>query len=182
MALMYTPEAELLSTCPQFSVEDLQGNLKTNKDFAHAKVKLFAFICNHCPYVQAIESRLIELAHELKPHGVETIAICSNDPTEYEEDSRENLLKGWKEKNYNMPYLFDETQEMAKSFGAICTPDFFAYNSEDQLIYRGRLDDSWRDASKVERQEMKNAIMEWLNDKTIAKDQLPSMGCSIKWK
>ena len=185
MSLMYTPEAQIGDPCPSFecnSLDDQQYNLESFKD---KNALVFLFICNHCPYVKAIESRIISLANEFKNSKAQLIAICSNDPTEYEEDSFENLKKNWLEKKFNIPYLFDDTQKIAKDFGAICTPDIFVYNFQNkpagELAYRGRLDDSWKDESAVNKQDLKEAITLLLEKNEITEEQIPSMGCSIKW-
>ena len=140
------------------------------------------FICNHCPYVQAIEDRLISLAHQLRESSVPIFAICSNDADEYPEDNFENLRKRAQEKNYPFPYLVDESQAVARSFGAVCTPDFFLYDKHHALAYRGRLDDSWRDAGRVRKQELLESVKALLEGKPAPAEQVPSMGCSIKWK
>lgn len=182
MALTYTPEAEMGSKTPEFSLTSVDGKPFKNTDFDQYDIKVFAFICNHCPYVKAIEDRLIQLNVDLGKLNSTVIGICSNDPSEYPEDSKENLFKRSVEKNYAFPYLYDEDQIVAKKFGAVCTPDFFVYNQENKLIYRGRLDDSWKNADNVREQELKNAVESWLKSQTIVQDQTPSMGCSIKWK
>ncbi|MCB0420058.1 MAG: thioredoxin family protein [Bdellovibrionales bacterium] len=182
MALTYTPSGELQSSCPHFSLLGVDGHQYSLDSFCDAQALVVLFICNHCPYVQAIEERIIQLAADLKKMNVQVIGICSNDPSEYEEDSYENLKKRWLEKKYEFPYLFDESQEVAKNFGAVCTPDLFVYDDNRNLIYRGRLDDSWRDASKVKEESLKEAVINYLNGCPVASDQVPSMGCSIKWK
>jgi hypothetical protein len=141
------------------------------------------FICNHCPYVKAIEDRLITLAREIKSFGGQVVGICSNDGVNYPEDSFANLKKRWTEKSYGFPYLHDETQSVAKSFGAVCTPDFFVFNKDRKLRYRGRLDDSWKEPQKVTRQELLLATksIAQTGELSISFDQTPSMGCSIKW-
>ncbi len=110
------------------------------------------------------------------------MGICSNDPTDYPEDSLANLFKQWKKKNYGFPYLVDETQEGAKSFGAVCTPDIFVYDLGRKLAYHGQLDDNWQDASKVRSQDLRLAIEAILRGEKPSSDQMSSMGCSIKWK
>ncbi|HRO66689.1 MAG TPA: thioredoxin family protein [Pseudobdellovibrionaceae bacterium] len=182
MALVYTPEAELGSPCPTFRLPSVTGEsfdsaaLLTNRPF------LVMFICNHCPYVKAIEDRLIEVGRIFRKKNLPVVAICSNDPADYPEDSFENLASRAREKGYPFPYLFDETQDVAKSFGAVCTPDFFLYDEEGKLAYRGRLDDSWKDAAKVKRRELMTALDRLLAGEAVDADQVPSMGCSIKWK
>lgn len=182
MALVHTPPAEIGSSCKDFEVLALDGKTYKNTDFKDAKALVFMFICNHCPYVKAIEERLVSLAHELTPKGVQFIGVCSNDAANYPEDSFENLKARWQELNYDFPYLFDEDQKMAKDFGAVCTPDFFVYNGERKLTYRGRLDDSWKEPEKVSKEELKEAILNTLENLPPISPQQSSMGCSIKWK
>ncbi len=182
MALTYTPPGELGSPCPDFTLPGVDGKTYSLKDFADAKALVVAFICNHCPYVQAIEDRFIALAKELTPKGVQFVGICANDPTDYPEDRPEELKKRWLEKRYGFPYLIDEEQEIARKFGAVCTPDFYVFNSARDLVYRGRLDDSWRNPERVKRQELKEAVLRVLAGQPPDPAQNPSMGCSIKWK
>lgn len=174
MALTYTPPGELNSPCPDFSLPSVDGNTYTLGQFS-GQCLVIMFICNHCPYVQAIEDRLIQLAREMGPCGVQFIGICSNDPDEYPEDSFESLKQRWLEKNYGFPYLFDESQKVAKAFGAVCTPDFFVYDRSHKLAYRGRLDDSWKDARLVQKQELKEALESILTGKEVSTEQFPSM-------
>lgn len=182
MALVYTPEATLGMTCPDFKLPSTDGGEVSSKDMQNGKPFLVMFLCNHCPYVKAIEDRLIQLGRELVEWNVPVVAICSNDAEEYPEDSFENLKKRAHEKLYPFPYLHDETQEVAKAFGAVCTPDFFLFDAQGKLAYRGRLDDSWKDASRVRRQELREAIRQLLQGHAAPTEQVPSMGCSIKWK
>ena len=179
---VYTPEKpEFGMACPDFTLPATDGKTYSLKDFKNNKPFIVMFICNHCPYVKAIEDRLIQLGHDLKNHGINVIAICANDPVTYPEDSFINLKKRAEEKNYPFVYLHDESQLVAKTFGAICTPDYFVYDGEAKLSYRGRLDDSWKDANLVTTREMYDAVLEIAAGKTISKTQTPSMGCSIKW-
>ncbi len=179
---VYTPPGELGSVCPNFQLPATDGNLYGLKDFKGSKALLIMFICNHCPYVLAVEQRLVSLATELLARGAQVVAISSNDAVHYPLDSFENMKKRTVEKIYPFPYLYDETQNVAKAFGAVCTPDFFVYDENLTLAYRGRLDDSWKDASKVERQELRHAVTELLQGRQSPLSQYPSMGCSIKWK
>ena len=180
MSLTYTPAGELGSILPKFNLPAVDGS---RLDGATVKAPiLIMFICNHCPYVQAIEHRLIQLAREFQPRGLNVIAICSNDAKDYPEDAPPELLKTWREKNYGFPYLIDEKQDVAKKFGAVCTPDLFLYDASRKLVYRGRLDDSWKNEKLVQRQELKQAITATLSGKSVNVTQNPSMGCSIKWK
>lgn len=181
MALTYTPPGELGSKLPEFKLQSVDGKTYSHQDFSNAKVLVVLFICNHCPYVKAIEDRILKLSAELSSVHVQFLGICSNDPAEYPEDQPKELLKRWQDKNYRFPYLVDETQDVAKSFSAVCTPDIFVYNSRQELAYRGRFDDSWRDSQKVQKQELRLAIEAILQGQ-IPPKQVPSMGCSIKWK
>ncbi len=141
------------------------------------------FICNHCPYVKAIEDRLIALAQNFSNESeIQFAAVCSNDPSDYEEDSIENLKARAVEKKYPFPYLVDESQELARMLGAVCTPDLYVFDRQGSVFYRGRLDDSWRDPAKVESEDLKEALLAALTGKDAPVEQIPSMGCSIKWK
>jgi peroxiredoxin len=182
MALTYTPAGRLGDACPPFSLPSVDGKRFTNTDFKANRALVVMFICNHCPYVQAIEDRLIALAREFIPQGIACVGICANDPSDYPEDQPGELFKRWREKNYAFPYLIDADQTVAKAFGAVCTPDLYVYDAEHKLCYRGRLDDSWRDASRVQKQELRTALQNLLSDRPIPSEQNPSMGCSIKWK
>lgn len=185
MALTYTPTAQIGSACPDFALPNVvDGRTYGRRDFAGAKAFLVMFICNHCPYVKAIEDRLISLGRQLQGRPVKIVAICSNDSSveKYSDDSPENLKRRAVEKGYPFPYLHDESQEVAKTFGAVCTPDFFLYDAEMKLAYRGRLDDSWKDPSVVQSEELKGAIEALLAGKKPSTEQKPAMGCNIKWK
>lgn len=181
MALTYTPDPEIGKPCPDFTLPAVEGRSYSLAHFSEKKVLAVMFICNHCPYVKAIEDRLLNLAHEMKNQSVQFVAICSNDSKKYTEDSFEGLKSRWHEKNYPFPYLHDQDQSVAKAFGAVCTPDFFIYDENRKLKYRGRLDDSWKDETQVTQRELKNAIESILKNTPIEAPQIPSMGCSIKW-
>ena len=181
MALTYTPEAELGQPCHEFTLPAVDGKTYSLNSFAQSKVLVLMFICNHCPYVKAVEDRLIALGRFFKSSDVAFAAICSNDPTDHPEDTFENLKARWSEKSYPFPYLHDREQVVARAFDAVCTPDFFVYDSNRRLAYRGRLDDNWKDPSKIKSEDMKQAIQNLLNGMKISNQQYPSMGCSIKW-
>ncbi len=141
------------------------------------------FICNHCPYVKSILDRIVRDTRDLKALGVNTVAIMSNDPTEYEEDSFENMKKVSDEAGFGFPYLIDETQQIAKSYGAVCTPDIFGYNADLKLQYRGRLDASRKEAAADDaRRDLFEGMKEVAETSRGPAEQIPSMGCSIKWK
>ena len=130
----------------------------------------------------AIEDRIIDLYKELKDSQVHFIGVCSNDALDYPEDSFENIKKRWADKNYEFTYLYDSEQSAAKDFGAVCTPDIFAFNKENKLFYRGQLDDNWRNPAGVTRKDLKLAIQAELQNTPLSFQPTSSMGCSIKWK
>lgn len=181
MALTFTPDPEIGFACPDFDLPSVEGGRFKRDDFRESAALVVMFICNHCPYVKAVEDRILTLARDLSSQSVQFVAICSNDPSEYEEDSFENLKKRWTEKSYPFPYLHDSQQTVAKSFGAVCTPDFFVFGSDRKLAYRGRLDDNWKEPAKVTRRELRSAIERVLAGQPPMERQHPAMGCSIKW-
>jgi hypothetical protein len=129
-----------------------------------------------------VRERIIRDARELKDHGINSVAIMSNDPADYPEDSFDNMKEVAQELNFPFPYLYDETQQVAKAYGAVCTPDFFGYNKDLQLQYRGRLDESRKEAVPNARRDLFEAMKQVAQTGQGPKDQIPSMGCSIKWK
>lgn len=182
MALTYTPAGQLGDPVPDFKLPDTFGRIRALHDFREAGALVVMFICGHCPYVIAVEERLLALAREMQPKGAAFVGICSNDPADYPEDQPAALAARVREKNYPFPYLIDSDQKVARAFGAVCTPDLYVYDRGRQLAYRGRLDDSWRNASQVKQRELHLAIQQVLAGKTVEGRQNPSMGCSIKWK
>ncbi len=144
---------------------------------------LVMFICNHCPYVKAVRERLVRDARELLAYGVNAVAIMSNDPTDYPEDSFDNMQRVAREYGFPFPYLLDDTQAVAKAYGAVCTPDFFGYNADLELQYRGRLDSSGKQtAPENTRRELFEAMRQIAKTGRGPRAQIPSMGCSIKWR
>ncbi len=182
MALTYTPALDSTFTCPDFKLPAVDGKTYSRSQFEGSQALLVMFICNHCPYVKAIENRLLNLGQFMNSKGLKVVAICSNDPDNYPEDSFEKLRERWLEKQYPFPYLYDEDQTVAKNFGAVCTPDFFLFDQNMKLAYRGRLDDSWKEPDKVTAEELKMAVNALLEGKNVNPTQIPSMGCNIKWK
>lgn len=182
MALTYTPELDKNFKCPDFSLPGVDGKTHTRSEFEGSSALLVMFICNHCPYVKAIEDRLIELGHFMKSQNLQIVAICANDADNYPDDSFPKLKARWEEKHYPFHYLHDESQAVAKAFGAVCTPDFFLFDKNLHLAYRGRLDDSWKEPAKVTQQELKAAITALTKNEPVNPHQTPSMGCNIKWK
>jgi hypothetical protein len=141
------------------------------------------FICNHCPYVKAVRERIVRDARELAALGIGSVAIMSNDPTEYPEDSFANMRRVSDELGFPFPYLLDETQEVARAYGAVCTPDFFGYDAGLGLQYRGRLDESRKEtAPEGVRRDLFEAMKQVALTGSGPTEQIPSMGCSIKWR
>lgn len=183
MVSLETPVCEFDKAAIDFSLPGVDGNLWSLKDCVGEKVLLVMFICNHCPYVKAIRDRLVRDTNALKALGVNTVAIMSNDPTEYEEDSFANMKNVSDEFGFSFPYLLDESQEVAKAYGAVCTPDFFGYNADLKLQYRGRFDESRKQsADENVRRDLFESMKEVTETGKGPKEQIPSMGCSIKWK
>lgn len=177
-----TPPAALGAACPDFRLPAVDGRTYALADFAKSPVLVVMFICNHCPYVKAVEDRLIRLEREYGPRGVQLVAVCSNDAAEYPDDAFDRLAARWRERDYRFPYLHDEPQDVARAFGAVCTPDIFVYDRDRRLAYRGRIDDSWKDESKVTQRELAAALDALLAGQRPSTTQRPSMGCSIKWR
>ncbi|MDP1659710.1 MAG: thioredoxin family protein [Methylotenera sp.] len=142
---------------------------------------LVMFICNHCPYVKAILPRLVNDVRELKSLGINTVAIMSNDPKDYQEDSFENMQKISREMEFPFPYLLDETQAVAKAYDAVCTPDFFGFNSKGELQYRGRFDESRKETAPSSTRDLFYAMKQIAETGAGPKEQIASIGCSIKW-
>jgi peroxiredoxin len=143
---------------------------------------LVMFICNHCPYVKAVIGRIVRDCAELATHGIGSIAIMSNDTAQYPEDSWDNMARIARDLAFPFPYVLDETQEVARAYGAVCTPEFFGYNASLELQYRGRLDDSGRNATPGARRELFEAMVEVARSGAGPRRQSPSIGCSIKWR
>ena len=165
-----------------FTLPATDGRTYSLSDLKGPNGTLIVFMCNHCPYVKAVIDRLIRDANDLKALGVNTIAISSNDATAYPADSFDNMRRWAEEKRFPFPYLHDETQEVARAYGAVCTPDFFGYDAGLGLQYRGRLDESKRDQAPNARRELFEAMRQVAETGQGPKEQVPSMGCSIKWK
>ena len=177
-----TPVCDFGKPAPDFRLPGTDGKTYSLKDVRGPNGVLVMFICNHCPYVKAIRDRILRDVAELKQYGIGSVAIMSNDPGDYPEDSFDNMKKLATELKFPMPYLFDESQEVAKAFGAVCTPDFFGYNKDLKLQYRGRLDESRKDPVPNARRDLFEAMKQVGLTGEGPRDQIPSMGCSIKWK
>lgn len=167
---------------PDFALDDPTGKRFALRDFAGSKGLLVAFICNHCPYVKHLLDGFVEFAREYGPKGIAIVAINPNDAVAYPEDSAQNMARVAAQKGFTFPYLIDESQTVAQAYQAICTPDFFLFDANRKLVYRGQFDASRPgNASPVTGSDLRAAADALLAGKLLGK-QIPSMGCSIKWK
>lgn len=183
MAALETPVCEFGKSAPDFALLGVDGRTWTLADCMGENGLLVMFICQHCPYVKAIHDRILRDTRELLTFGIRSVAIMSNDTEAYPEDSFANMQKTAQEFDYPFPYLLDETQAVAKAFGAVCTPDFFGYNADFQLQYRGRLDASRREAAPADTiRELFDAMKAVAQTGHGPEQQIASIGCSIKWK
>ena len=177
------PEAALGSAAPEFVLRGTDGRMHALGDLAGPRGTVVAFICNHCPYVQAVRERLVREARDLAALGIGVVAISANDPADYPEDDFAHMQAVAREFGYPFPYLFDESQQVARAYGAVCTPDFFGYNRALELQYRGRLDASGRQPAPAGAvRELYEAMKLVAGTGRGPAAQLPGMGCSIKWK
>ncbi len=182
MALTKTPICDFGKKADNFELKSIDNKIISLNDAKGENGTLIMFICNHCPYVLAVINDVVEDCKELENDGIKSIAIMSNDPKRYEEDSFDNMIKFSKNHNINFPYVIDETQEVAKTYGAVCTPDFFGYNKDLELQYRGRIRELKNlKPIKSGDSELKNAMKMIAKSNNGPKEQFPSMGCSIKW-
>ena len=173
---------DLGTALPPFRLRDLDGKAVTSNDFSTANGVLVAFICPHCPFVRHIRPSFVEVARSAQQRGVAVIAINSNDVSAFPDDSPEGMREEVKEAGYTFPYLFDESQDVAKAFRAACTPDFFLFDSRHRLVYRGQFDDSRPKSDiPVTGNDLRAAIDAVLEGKPMPAVQRPSVGCNIKW-
>lgn len=174
---------EIGTKAPSFELPDTDGSKVSLNDLKFDKGVLVMFICNHCPYVKHLNEGLVEFANEYKQKGIECIAISSNDVENYPQDSPDLMKELSEQHNFPFPYLYDETQEVAKAYKAACTPDFFLFDSNLELFYRGQFDDSRPGNGKpVSGNDMRAAANSLIEGDENFEPQTPSMGCNIKWK
>jgi peroxiredoxin len=169
---------------PDFKLLDtITGKLYSLKDSQGSKAIVIMFICNHCPYVKHVMHELVQLANDYQAKGISFVAISANDVIAYPEDAPEKMAQLAKQLGFTFPYLYDETQKTAKAYHATCTPDFFVYDKNFSCVYRGQLDGS-RPGNKitVSGKDIRSALDNILRDKPVNPQQIPSMGCNIKWK
>lgn len=167
---------------PPFTLKGVDGATHRLADLRGAAGTVVAFICNHCPYVKAIHGLLIRDARDLAKLGVSMVAISANDVETFPEDGFDNMVRVAREKGFPFPYLFDETQDVARAWGAVCTPDFFGFDKKLGLQYRGRLDASKTSPVPGARRDLYEAMKQVAETGRGPEEQIPSMGCSIKWR
>jgi peroxiredoxin len=179
---MSTDKLKIGSKAPDFNLLGVDKKYYSLDSFNDKEVLVIIFSCNHCPYVQAYEQRIISIQKDFADQGVQIIAINPNDDVNYPEDSFEEMIKRSNERKYNFPYLRDESQEVAKAYGATHTPEIFLFDKERKLRYHGKIDDNWKEPEKVKYQYLRDAINEVLQGKEVSIPETFSIGCTIKWK
>jgi peroxiredoxin len=183
MVSLQTPICDFGWKAVDFDLPGVDGKRYTLADVRGGNGLLVMFICNHCPYVKAVRERIVRDAKELRQYGMGAIAIMSNDPAEYPEDLFDNMQRVAEEFCFPFPYVLDETQQVAKAYGAVCTPDFFGFNGKLELQYRGRLDESRKESAASDvRRDLFEAMREVALTGQGPREQIPGMGCSIKWR
>ncbi len=189
MALTYSRMVDLAMQAPPFdlptanpAIDDLDKPTRSLDDYAGAKVLVVVFTCNHCPYARHVEDALIRFARDYAGRGVQVVAICSNDTEAYPEDSFERMAARAAAKSYPFPYLHDATQSVARAYQAVCTPDVFVFDAGRRLAYRGRIDETRPGQGTATAADLRQAVDELLASGTVTMEQVPSMGCNIKWK
>lgn len=184
MALTDSTMMPLGTKAPDFNLTDvISGEKVSLSDFSDKKALLVMFICQHCPYVKHVEEEISQIGQDYQDKGLGLVAISSNDADSHPSDSPQHLKKQAQRLDFSFPYLFDKDQSVAKKYTAACTPDFFLFDQDRELVYRGQLDDS-RPGNNipVTGEDLRVAINALLNDQSVSKDQKPSSGCNIKWK
>ncbi|MDI1299203.1 thioredoxin family protein [Methylotenera sp.] len=181
MASLNPPVCDFGWQAPDFNLQNIDGSMISRDLIMGKNGLLVMFICNHCPYVKAIFPRLVGDVRELKMLGINTVAIMSNDPTDYPEDSLENMQIVAHKMEFSFPYLLDKTQAIAKAYDAVCTPDFFGFNNEGELQYRGRFDESRKETAPNSTRDLFHAMKQVAETGMGPKEQVASIGCSIKW-
>ncbi len=178
---MATDMLKLGSHAPDFNLPSVNGNNYSLKSFSDKKGLIVIFSCNHCPYVQAYEERIKQIQKDYEK-DIYVAAISSNEDINYPEDSFEEMKKRAKQKQFNFPYLRDETQQIARLYGATHTPEIFLFDERRELVFHGKIDDNWQDEKSVRAKYLKNAVDEMLSGKKISVPETFTIGCTIKWK
>jgi len=181
--LLQSAQNNLNTPIINFNLQGTDKHFYSPEDFKDKKVLILIFMCNHCPYVKAVIERIVKFQEKFADKSVQIVGINPNDSTTYPSDSFENMIKFHKDYKINFPYLVDDTQETTQAYQAVCTPDIYLYDSDRVLRYRGRWDNNWKDENNVTNKDIEIVTELLLQDKDITDiEQLPSMGCSIKWK
>ena len=182
MVLLNSPICDREKVMPSFELMNIDGTVLKSKELVGKSGTLIMFICNHCPYVKAVIKKIVETTNELEKFNIESIAIMPNDTEKYPEDSLENMKIFARKHRFNFPYLIDKTQKISREFGAVCTPDFFGFNSDNKLNYRGRIGlmNNLQFIGKTN--DLLNAMIQISKTGEGTKEQSSSAGCSIKWK
>ncbi|MBN1489873.1 MAG: thioredoxin family protein [Phycisphaerae bacterium] len=175
-------QLEVRATLPDFSLPAVDGHTISASDFAEKRALVVIFSCNHCPYVKAYEDRILEIQRDYADKGVQFVLICSNDAEKYPEDSFENMKKHAAMKGYNFPYLHDESQAVARAFGAEKTPHLFVFDADRRLAYEGRIDDNLEDPAAVTRHYLREALDAIVAGEPVSESSTFAVGCTIKWK
>ncbi len=181
MASIHPPVCDFGWPAPDFNLQNVDGRFMTRDQLMGEQGLLVMFICNHCPYVKAILPRLLADCRELKKHGINTVAIMSNDPAVYPEDGLAYMQKIALDMDFPFAYLLDSTQQVAQTYGAVCTPDFFGFNRQGQLQYRGRFDESRKETAVNSSRDLFHAMRQIAETGLGPTEQIASIGCSIKW-
>jgi peroxiredoxin len=182
MVLLESLPLSLGESAHEFILPGIDGKDHSLNEYKGAKALVIIFMCNHCPYVQGVIARLIELYDEFKDKGIQFVGINANESDNYPEDSFEKMPEYAKKWGMNFDYLRDESQEVAKKYKAQCTPDIFVYDEHQKLAYHGRIDDNWQESDKVTSNDLQDALNALIKGKQVSDEQHPSMGCSIKWR
>ncbi|MCH8961636.1 MAG: thioredoxin family protein [Bacteroidetes bacterium] len=189
MAITYSQMTELGAEAPPFelpaanpTVDDIARATRRLDDYADAEALVVVFTCNHCPYAVHVEEALLEVARAYQARGVPFVGICANDAEHYPDDSFENMARRAQQKRYPFPYLHDESQEVARAYGAECTPDFFVYDRARRLVYRGRFDETRPGQGTPTGRDLRQALDQLLDTGAVTMEQYPSMGCNVKWR
>ncbi|HEY5714521.1 MAG TPA: thioredoxin family protein [Candidatus Gracilibacteria bacterium] len=182
MAITHSASIPLGTACPDFALPCTAGHTHSLESFSKSPWLVVIFMCNHCPYVIPVLDKLVDLQHEYKEKGVQLVTICSNDAQTYPADSFENMKALAETKAFPFPYLYDESQAIAKAFDATCTPDIFVYDKNRKLAYHGRINDIERGENPATTNDLEEALIQLLEKGTCTGEVRPSVGCNIKWK
>lgn len=182
MALMFSKGMPVGTLAPDFKLKGVDGAEWSLANFDGASALVVIFTCNHCPYAVAAETRLVALQAEFAERGVRFVAINPNDPERYPDDDFAGMQRRAAERGFNFPYLQDLSQEVARAYDAVCTPDLFLFDASRRLVYNGRIDDNWQTPEAVTREDLRAALEAVLAERPLDFEVQPSMGCSIKWR